>query len=1367
MRKTFLLPAVLTLFLLVPASITWAQTISSQKGLTTAVFETPNGQIKVYLPDDIRPGEMISGIVVAEPSGSNDRQTEKNLAALLRYQVALDGIKFPVRTSPAALKWQVPENRITAAPLELQDAAGKTISTLECPVTSTNPSIPDPVSLPGISPGCSIPSHALTAAPLRITGSFDGDLSTTQCNLTGQPLQVLAESPRQCQLMFPENAKGPGTMQVNENGQPSCSSPISGVDMHVTTGKLNLRKGESTYIDVKVTGLQNLPDKAVLTITNITPQVVTMTNGNIQVIPIWPPADSAGGTFSVHCPAVSNTTGNFMVNINLDLPQPGATLTASEDCPPGYKRLSCQCEANVKVTKSGNKLTTTAKPACKGQYGVGISTFPVCSVSSVTFSWSVQSGAENVDLVGKKDGPEITIRPKNKKGFSVCVTMTVTCIDGTICKSTDCYTEQGEEPPPPPPVTTTRSRCSCSASCTITVGAKAGGEISYSANVTAACTGTFGTGSTRSVCAAGPITYSWKIGASGKDAAEITGKSDGKDVKVKLKSGGSYTIFLSGTLTCNDGTTCDFSCNVEVPYIPETGEKVCLPNIIEKADPKMTGGLKASQTGVTKTTAIFRDEFIALEATGSDVDLVILRCDPQQPCPDTRSEKTVAVNGKVRFAWTITGGEGRFVKLGCGSETERADIGEHVIFQPPVVPLPKKNTDTTLLTTIELQVIDDGSPVIDPTVTKIITIKTTRKRPVPDKYEVAISGGAADKPTAPATPAVSGTCQLSGPSWIPADDLVKPVITLPGVADADKMVLGQWIVLRSQDQADPDVLTFNCTSTNCIGGPARRSYPDNISWEWTIVSGGGELILGKNGQYVIYEAPLDMPKGKNMIEVKIKVKVMNPAGPRKDPDKESDIFTLKIYQPGIKLSHPDLTWLPEDSNSLELKSELMYKDGNWLPALAHMCRIHFFELVNVSEEKGVCLNVPVSASADQCRDLQMKNEAGHEAFDDSKGAGKCTTKEIFQQARTQAPVKDYTMKVYSRDFGAYGFLRSFGNVNKKTSLDGKPVYISIPVLKTDVRHPANRPKKTEYADNRVTIPHDIDENRIADGGWTAFGNVTIPDPADNKADTDGDPAGDAFAGDGLTTYEEYRGFKVAAREGKEHRRTNTGVKDIFIRNENNLPVGLYETISDLDVHQITEAQYNGDDKRVVNFNFNAATHLSVDQKGLHLIDKGNHSSLLGIAYSPTGHPTIPNFEQQIRIYTGKVRAVVERVNKGVDPANQITYAGKLAAVVAHELLHGNNVCHHGEGSEEVERSHDLINGLRSGNIDCVMRYDNTGTALSKVPEKPGTILCTSAAGTGYNANGQRFGNAATNRGNCKGQIRVSGAAGMPKSCGNR
>lgn len=64
----------------------FAQTITSQKGLTTVTFNVPEGKITIYLPDDIRSGDIISGTVSAEPGGKNAKQVQKkgiNLPGIL------------------------------------------------------------------------------------------------------------------------------------------------------------------------------------------------------------------------------------------------------------------------------------------------------------------------------------------------------------------------------------------------------------------------------------------------------------------------------------------------------------------------------------------------------------------------------------------------------------------------------------------------------------------------------------------------------------------------------------------------------------------------------------------------------------------------------------------------------------------------------------------------------------------------------------------------------------------------------------------------------------------------------------------------------------------------------------------------------------------------------------------------------------------------------------------------------------------------------------------------------------------------------------------------------------------------------------
>lgn len=319
MKKNQFLSVMLSLFLLIPAAISRAQAVSSQKGLTTAVFNLQQGNIKVYLPDDIRPGDIISGRIMAEPSGKNEKQTRRNLTELKSYRINIYYNDLPVDNAGKPFQISIPAGIPKSCRVVLTDATG------EKTVGVTVPSIPEKEPQPTGS-GCSIPSHALAGSPLRIPGPFDGNSSNTTCLLDNRPMEVLAESPRACMVTYPSTAGGIHTLSTLESGKTACSGKISGVDLNLKAGKLNLLKGEKTYIDVQVTGLAHLPDSAHLTLTNKTPGIITMADGNYTTVSIPPPADSTRYAYTKRFTVQSIRTGTFTVNVSLDLPDtPPAT----------------------------------------------------------------------------------------------------------------------------------------------------------------------------------------------------------------------------------------------------------------------------------------------------------------------------------------------------------------------------------------------------------------------------------------------------------------------------------------------------------------------------------------------------------------------------------------------------------------------------------------------------------------------------------------------------------------------------------------------------------------------------------------------------------------------------------------------------------------------------------------------------------------------------------------------------------------------------------------------------------------------------------------------------------------------------------
>lgn len=312
MRKLLHFSALLSLFLLVPASIIWAQKISSEKGLTTATFNTPIGVVKVYLPDDIRQGDIISGTVVSEPSGNNARQKEKNLAELKKYSINFNDEKFPVGNKTYnSIQFSIQTGKPVNGRMELissvQTLHGEVV---DVKVSNNIQIIPHDV--------CEIPSHALTGSPLNIPGPFDGNSSNTVCSIGSLPVTVLAESPRGCVIKFPENAKEVNFLSIQENRKQLCSQIISAVNMKISAGKLNLLKGEMTFIDIKITGLENLPDTATLTLTNITTETIALFPSNFFKISLIPDSVSSG-SYERRFNIQSLKTGLFNVNVDLDL----------------------------------------------------------------------------------------------------------------------------------------------------------------------------------------------------------------------------------------------------------------------------------------------------------------------------------------------------------------------------------------------------------------------------------------------------------------------------------------------------------------------------------------------------------------------------------------------------------------------------------------------------------------------------------------------------------------------------------------------------------------------------------------------------------------------------------------------------------------------------------------------------------------------------------------------------------------------------------------------------------------------------------------------------------------------------------------
>jgi hypothetical protein len=815
----------------------------------------------------------------------------------------------------------------------------------------------------------------------------------------------------------------------------------------------------------------------------------------------------------------------------------------------------------------------------------------------------------------------------------------------------------------------------------------------------------------------------------------------------------------------------------------------CMVSLKPDAAPKMDGGLEPQQ----ETMEIFRDEFITLKAVGADYDEIWWYCNPKPLCPETASKEMRITNGRVKFSWKITSGEGLFVEIGC-SGGSKSKTGDRTIFMPPYVKPGDSHT-----TQIELLIIDDNpTQPADETVKKMVTIKTERTLEKPNHYKISITSDPYQLP-APAqiTGLIPGSCKAMGPEWKLDQNLRQPEIQTPAGNDSRKLVYKEWIRLHANDIRDPDQVKVWCIAEKCSTNQEFKKYEDAIEFEWSIKKGGGRFIKGNKGRYVVYEAPEDPG------EVQIEVKIRNPDGMKiVDQQPPAGSITLQIFQPGVRMDTTRISWLPtaDTTKVIEKLSYLVYKKGDvWKPALEHQCRIHFVQLIDISNEPGICMNWPFDNDfgeefVDTCKDLTIKKTNQYELWDTvTCERWGCNGEETwFGAATSKKPVKEMRVQVVSWDYGSYGFVRSVANGDGTT----KKPYESVGWKEKEYKHPVRGHKKREYTDNRVTVPRDADENRIADGGYytsvfsiLAAGEtsrehhiekVKINDEREPTLDADDRPH-NSNKGDGLSCYEEYRGVKARTK----HERLSPEQKNLLIHDRNFLGTGSFGN-SGIRAVLINENEMDKEDRAI---NKNRKTHTTgIDQPGTTLIEdpelgangSSGYADSIGLDVCPIVH---------------------------VAPWVRLEGQVWVNYVVAHELSHAVGVWHHGEGniwgylppgqtvringrdstnntSENIWFKIMKSGGVSSGDQLCWMRYFGASQYClapgepHNYPQLPvdasanlilniagwrlvrrddmvkGTTITNSTAGSGINRSGGCGQNAASGRGDCINQIKI-------------
>ncbi|MBL8295796.1 MAG: hypothetical protein JNN08_28395 [Bryobacterales bacterium] len=270
---------------------------------------------------------------------------------------------------------------------------------------------------------------------------------------------------------------------------------------------------------------------------------------------------------------------------------------------------------------------------------------------------------------------------------------------------------------------------------------------------------------------------------------------------------------------------------------------------------------------------------------------------------------------------------------------------------------------------------------------------------------------------------------------------------------------------------------------------------------------------------------------------------------------------------------PYATWRPvagADENTpppadkdLEIRATLQQVGGQPAPAKA---KKFTFELVKTSQQLGTTMNYPLKKVAKTTFDLQFLPERNTELTVSNEG----------QKAETRTgEFEKVTAKVTPFDYGGWSTIRVTAEMP-----DGSKIVGHLRgATEQDVRLPKRAP-----------------DSKIADA-WKKEKGVDLADDDDKE----GFPSGlQGCDGDGLTLYEEYRGFM----ENSEHIEGDPNRKDLFIYNNGgpiiDFGISLFATQTFLveGVHKrLTKAEVDLEN-RIINENWTPDAAHAVDQHAL-------------------------------------------------------------------------------------------------------------------------------------------------------------------------
>ena len=247
-------------------------------------FYTRHGAIELIIPVDILPGDTVSAVVLAHPSGTTKGQKSRNLAKLQELSVRIGDAQISSGTGIESFSLAAPPG----TPGLLVDLVDPLNRVLQVSGFGFQAPDSDLATKPRV---LSASSLGAAGHELLIEGDFDGNTSTTQVLFNGVPGEIMGETPHGLTVAIPRDQIGPTEILVRESGKTAITTGFSSALINMTVEDPLISVGKTTRVQVDVELGEGFGSPIGIVVSNMSLAVLELIGGNEQLFRLEPAPD--------------------------------------------------------------------------------------------------------------------------------------------------------------------------------------------------------------------------------------------------------------------------------------------------------------------------------------------------------------------------------------------------------------------------------------------------------------------------------------------------------------------------------------------------------------------------------------------------------------------------------------------------------------------------------------------------------------------------------------------------------------------------------------------------------------------------------------------------------------------------------------------------------------------------------------------------------------------------------------------------------------------------------------------------------------------------------------------------------------------